>query len=64
MMDPDRETAVDALGLGDDDAWAAEQREALEAALGAGVWEDLCIRRSDPSELAFWDEAEELDFED
>lgn len=65
MMDPNWERPEDALGLGEDEeAWAADQREAFEAALGAGAWEDLCIWRSDPSEPAFWDEVEELDFED
>lgn len=38
----------------DDPAWIAEQRE-LAGQIGAALsWEDLCIRRGDPCDLAFW----------
>lgn len=47
----------------DDLAWAAERREAAEAAMGAGGWEDYCIRRGDPCDVAVWGDDDPLDFD-
>lgn len=40
----------------DDPAWVAEQRELAEQTAQTLSWEDICIRRGDPCDLAFWEE--------
>lgn len=51
--DGDEDEALNEPGPEDD----AEVAEMLKWAVEAGSWEDLCERRQDPSDHAFWDGA-------